>query len=103
MLVGTALQVFFVSRGNATAEAVGPGPLFTATLGGAVGGLWLAAGILLGNRRRMGAFLALGSLALEAVQWFAWQLPTRTDVLFFAGVLTLVAVSWRSLETGDAS
>lgn len=103
MLVGTALQVFFVVRGGATAEEVGPGPLFTATLGGALGGLWLAAGILLWNRRRVGALLALGSLVLEIFQWVVWRVPTMTDVLFFVGVLALIAVSWRSLETADGS
>lgn len=100
-VVGTALHVLGVARGGASAEEVGPGPLYTAVLGGAFGGLWVAAGILLWKRRRLGGLLALGSLALEVAQWAISRLPTLTDVLHFVAVLALIAVSWRSLETGD--
>lgn len=99
LIVGTAIQVLIVATGGATPEQVRAGPLFTAAFGTSLGALWLAAGILLWNRRKLGAWLALSSLALKLVEWFASRLPTLTEMLFFVAVLALIAVSWRSLET----
>lgn len=100
-LAGAALQVVSVAAGNAGVDAVGPGPEYTAIVGGAMGGLWLLSGILLWRRSRLGAFLALGSLLPQVAQWIAGRAPPLVEVLYFAAVIALIAVSWRGLESHD--
>jgi hypothetical protein len=100
--IGTTLQVAAVLSGTTDPRVVGPGPMYTAIIGGGMGTLWVLAGILLWRRNRLGALLALASLLLDVVQWF-WDAPSLTDLLFFLAVLALVTVSWRVLDPGHNS
>lgn len=101
LIVGTAIQVVIIIGGGATPEEVAVRPVYTAAYGMSLGALWLAAGILLWNHKKVGAWLAVASLALKLAEWLASGLPTLTEALFFIAVLALIAISWRSLETSE--
>lgn len=83
---------------DSAAGMVEPDRVIVELISGALGVLWLSSGVLLWRRRKLGASLALASVAVEAARLAAEGRPTVTGALFLLAIVVMVAVSWRALE-----